>query len=99
MPMKVLEDTSMELAPVDHRQAMAMLDRLQGKASLSGYRGSVPVDLGRLAGIICRLSELAADQRDRIGVFSVALAVLPGSGIMATDALIVPAQRIPPHNS
>jgi len=42
-----------------------MLRRLKGAALLDGFRGADPVDVEQLAQIICRLSELAADQTQR----------------------------------
>ena len=70
-----------------------MLNRLKGKAALSGFRGAEPVDLDRLAEIIVRLAELADDQKDNIAELDVNPLICAGrsvvGGIIAVDALIV----------
>jgi acyl-CoA synthetase (NDP forming) len=85
---ELLKDTSVELAPVTHIEALAMLRRLKGAALLAGYRGAEPVDVQQLAQIICRLSELAADQAQRISELDVNPLICAGRRIVAVDALI-----------
>jgi acyl-CoA synthetase (NDP forming) len=90
---ELLKDTAVELAPVTRSEARAMLERLKGAAVLRGFRGSEPVDVEYLAGIICRLSELAADQHERIAELDVNPLICAGRRIIAVDALI--AKRSP----
>jgi acetate---CoA ligase (ADP-forming) len=85
---ELLKDTSVELAPVTHLEALAMLRRLKGAALLDGFRGAEPVDVEQLAQIICRLSELAADQTQRIRELDVNPLICAGRRIIAVDALI-----------
>jgi acyl-CoA synthetase (NDP forming) len=85
---ELLKDTSVELAPVTHLEALAMLRRLKGAALLDGFRGAEPVDVEQLAQIICRLSELAADQTQRISELDVNPLICAGRRIIAVDALI-----------
>jgi acyl-CoA synthetase (NDP forming) len=85
---ELLKDTSVELAPVTHSEALAMLRRLKGAALLDGFRGAEPVDVEQLAQIICRLSELAADQTQRISELDVNPLICAGRRIIAVDALI-----------
>jgi acyl-CoA synthetase (NDP forming) len=85
---ELLKDTSVELAPVTHFEALAMLRRLKGAALLDGFRGAEPVDVEQLAHIICRLSELAADQTQRISELDVNPLICAGRRIVAVDALI-----------
>jgi acetate---CoA ligase (ADP-forming) len=86
---ELLKDAVVGLAPVSAGEARRMLSRLKAVAVLEGFRGSEPVDLDRLSEIVCRLSELAADQRDRIGELDVNPLICAGSRIVAVDALIV----------
>jgi len=86
---ELMKDTSLDLAPVTCREAKAMLTRLKGKSVLTGFRGSEPVDLDKLAEIIVRLSEFADDQRDIIAELDVNPLICSGGRIMAVDALIV----------
>lgn len=86
---EVLGDTSVALAPVGIDGARAMLDRLKGKALLEGFRGSEPVDVGRLAETIARVSEFLADNAGSVAELDVNPLICAGSRIVAVDALIV----------
>jgi acetate---CoA ligase (ADP-forming) subunit alpha len=57
---EVLADTALRLAPVDEREARAMLDELRGVAILRGARGRAPADHGAIAALLVKLSEFAA---------------------------------------
>jgi acyl-CoA synthetase (NDP forming) len=92
---ELLKDTAVELAPVTQSEAHAMLQRLKGAALLSGFRAAEPVDVEQLARIICRLSELAADQKLRITELDVNPLICTGRRIIAVDALIT---RERPHD-
>ncbi len=86
---ELMRDASTALAPVTPAEAEAMLRRLKGFAALQGFRGALPVDLVRLADIVCRLSEFAADQRDRIAELDVNPIICAGADAVAVDALIL----------
>jgi acyl-CoA synthetase (NDP forming) len=85
---ELLKDTSVRLAPVDAREARRMLGELKAQRALQGFRGAEPVDLDRLADVIARVSEFAADQRARISELDVNPLICAGSRIIAVDALI-----------
>ncbi len=86
---ELLKDTSIGLAPLAPHEAMAMLTALKGAPALRGFRGSEPVDLDRLADILCRVSEFIADHRDAVAEIDVNPLICAGSRILAVDALIV----------
>ncbi len=86
---ELLKDTALALAPVTHTEAKAMLNKLKGRALLSGFRGSEPVDLESLADVIVRLSELAADQQALIAEIDVNPLICNGKHVIAVDALMV----------
>ncbi len=86
---ELIKDTVVGLAPVTQPEALAMLRRLKGYATLTGFRGSEPVDLDALAETICRISELAADQRHGIEELDVNPLICAGDVVIAVDALIV----------
>lgn len=86
---ELLRDTAMELAPVTHAEALAMLGKLKGRTLLEGFRGSMSVDVGALADIVVRVSEFASDQRTRISELDINPLICSGSSILAVDALIV----------
>lgn len=89
---ELLKDTVVELAPVNHDEALSMLDRLKGKSVLTGFRGSEPVNQDKLVDVICRLSELIADQKTRISELDVNPLICSADRIIAVDALIVKQQ-------
>jgi acetyl-CoA synthetase len=88
---EVLRDTALALAPVRPFEAQAMLRGLKGAALLDGFRGSPAVDVPRLAEIICRFSELAADAGAAIAEMEINPLICAGDKILAVDALIVKA--------
>jgi acyl-CoA synthetase (NDP forming) len=51
-------DIQMAVAPVGEAEAVALLRSLRGAAIFSGLRGSPPVDLGPVADVIVRISDL-----------------------------------------
>lgn len=86
---ELMRDSATALAPVTAEEARAMLRRLKGFRALQGFRGAPPADLDRLADIVCRLSELLADQRGRIAELDVNPIICAGAEAVAVDALIV----------
>lgn len=89
---ELLKDTAVRLAPVGEREARKMLGELKAQRALQGFRGAQPVDLDRLAAVIARISELAADQRERIAELDVNPLICAGERIIAVDALIARPQ-------
>ena len=57
---EVLKDTALRLAPVDEKEARAMLLSLRSAALLHGVRGAEGVDIDAIATAIASLSEFAA---------------------------------------
>lgn len=90
---ELLKDVVVDLAPVTQAQARSMLDRLKGAALLKGFRGSEPVNVDKLAGIVARLSEFMADQRERVSELDVNPLICTGDRIIAVDALIAKAVK------
>ena len=90
---EVLRDVALAPAPVGLDEALAMLNRLRGAALLRGFRGTESVDLARLAELVCRMSELAADTEGIIAELEVNPFICAGDRILAADALIVKAEQ------
>ena len=86
---ELLKDSAVELAPVTIAEALRMLERLKGAALLRGFRGADPVNVQRLGDVICRLSELAADQTASIVELDVNPLICTADRIVAVDALLV----------
>lgn len=85
---ELLHDTVVALAPVGAAEAADMLRRLKLFPLLTGFRGRAPVDLDRLADVIARISEFAADQAGRFRELDVNPLICAGDRIVAVDALI-----------
>jgi acetyl-CoA synthetase len=95
---ELLRDSAVALAPVGRAEARAMLERLKGAKLLSGFRNLPAVDLDQLAGIVQRVSELAADHGDRIAEIDVNPVICAGTRQVAVDALIaLRGAETPPH--
>jgi acetate---CoA ligase (ADP-forming) len=90
---EVLADRRFALPPVDHRRAMAMLDRLVVRPLLDGARGTPPADLDAVADAVASLSTLALDLGDRLAALDVNPLVAGPSGCVAVDALVVARRR------
>lgn len=86
---EILRDTALSLAPVGRAEADAMLRSLKGAALLDGFRGAPAVDVARLAEIVCRFSELAADAGGAVAEMEINPLICTADRIVAADALIV----------
>jgi acyl-CoA synthetase (NDP forming) len=90
---ELLRDSAVELAPVNAYEANRMLRGLRGAALFDGFRGADAVDLARLADILVRLSEFAADQAGNILEADVNPIICSGNRLIAVDALILRRPR------
>jgi acyl-CoA synthetase (NDP forming) len=85
---ELMQDSVAALAPVSAAQAKSMLARLKGYKLLTGFRGSAPVDIDKLADAVARISEFAADCAGEIEELDVNPIRCGARGIAAVDALI-----------
>ena len=90
---ELLRDTAVDLAPINALEADRMLRGLSGSALFDGFRGAGAVDLARLADIVVRLSEFAADQNNNILEADINPIICAPQGMIAVDALIVRRPR------
>ncbi len=88
---ELVQDSVAALAPVSAAQAKSMLARLKGYKLLTGFRGSAPVDIDKLADAVARISEFAADCAGEIEELDVNPIRCGARGIAAVDALITRA--------
>jgi acetyltransferase len=58
---ELLKDVTFALAPVNKTDALDMIKSIKTFALLNGYRGQPKIDVGKLAEMISRVSQLAAD--------------------------------------
>jgi acyl-CoA synthetase (NDP forming) len=87
---EVLRDRRFALPPVDHHQALAMLDRLVVRPLLDGIRGGPPTDRDAVADAIVSLSDLAVDLGPPLAAVDVNPLIAGPTGCIAVDALVIP---------
>jgi acyl-CoA synthetase (NDP forming) len=90
---ELLKDVAIAPAPVSIAEARTMLLGLKGAPLLTGFRGSAPIAIDQLAGIVARVSELADDHRDSIAEIDFNPLICTADRITAVDALIVKTQE------
>lgn len=96
---EVLADVAFRVPPFDRRSARRMVDETRGSALLQGVRGRPAGDVEALVDVLMAVQRLALDLEDRVAELDVnPLMVLPrGRGVVAVDALIVPASPEKPE--
>ena len=92
---EIAGDTALGLAPIDAKQARAMIRDLKADRLLQGYRGAPTADRTALVNVMVRLSRFAAACSEKIDEIDLnPVMVLPkGRGVRIVDALIVPTNR------
>jgi len=88
---ELLKDVSLRIAPVNEKEAMAMIREIHGFKMLTGVRGGARGDIKALAKTIERVSSLAMALGPRLKELDInPLIVLPdGQGVKVADALVV----------
>lgn len=81
---ETVRDVQLAVAPVDEAQALAMLSSLRGAAAFGGVRGQPAVDLGALADVIVRISELVG-RYPEIEELDLNPVLADGTGCVAVD--------------
>ena len=85
---EVLEDVTHRLAPIDQRDALTMVDDLEGARLLRGYRDRPPADLVALADAIVAVGDLLVEE-DAIAEIDVNPMLVAADGVTALDALVI----------
>jgi acyl-CoA synthetase (NDP forming) len=88
---EVARDTAVDLAPVDHERALAMLTGLRTAPLFGEFRGRPAVDLDAAAEVLVRLGRLAADAGPVLRELDLNPLALyePSVGVSALDAAAV----------
>jgi len=85
---EVLRDISFRVAPIEHRDAMEMMQEIRARKILEGVRGMPPADLDKLAQILIRVGSIGVEQ-EAIKEIDINPVILKGSEPVAVDALVV----------
>lgn len=85
---ELLKDVTFRLAPIKRSEAMEMMRDVKGYPLLTGFRGSRPVDLKRLADAIVGVSEMVSELG---GIKEIEINPLLAyeKGVLAVDARVV----------
>ncbi|GAA3714812.1 acetate--CoA ligase family protein [Streptomyces tremellae] len=92
---EVLRDVTFRLAPASEEDALSMLDGIRAAEVLRGVRGGAAVDRAALAGLIVRVSRLAADFPE-IAEVDLNPVFATDSGVMAADVRVILSTQQPP---
>lgn len=91
---ELLDDSVVELAPVDHDTARDMVARLRCEPLLSGWRGAPAVDREAVVDLVVAASRLICARPDLSDLELNPVRVAPG-GLLAVDALVTSRQETP----
>ncbi|WP_329454697.1 acetate--CoA ligase family protein [Streptomyces sp. NBC_01497] len=91
---EVLGDVTFRLAPATEDDALSMLDGIRAAEVLRGVRGGKAVDRDALAGLIVRVSTLAADFPE-IAEIDLNPVFATESGVMAADVRVILTTEAP----
>lgn len=86
---EIFKDTALRIAPVSYHEAKEMVYSLKGIKLLEGYRGAMPSDIEAFIDAIVKVSNLAAEHRDKMVELDINPIFVYEEGICAVDALYV----------
>lgn len=86
---ELYSDVALLLAPATEEEAKDALSRLKGKALLTGFRGSKPIDIGALAALMASFSRAAFELGSEISSIDLNPVFCSESGCHIADARIV----------
>ncbi len=89
---EVLKDVAFRIVPIEKSDAVAMMDEIQGKKLLDGYRGKEPADKERLQKMLVQLSEFV-DAHPDIEEIDMNPVFAYSDGAMVVDARIILSQQ------
>ena len=95
---EILSDTAIEMAPLTHDDALAMIHRIRGIKLLEGARGRPRGDIEALANLLVALGDFAVAHSGQFRALDLnPIIVKPsGEGVIAVDIAIEPNQNDQP---
>lgn len=85
---EILDDVSFRVAPLEEKEALAMVREIRGRKILDAIRGMEAVDLGALARCLTALGRIGLDHPD-IETIDVNPLIIQGGRPLGVDALVV----------
>jgi acyl-CoA synthetase (NDP forming) len=86
---ELMDDRVALLPPFDASRVSLAIDQLQARPLLDGHRGAPPADIGALADLVVRFSEMVTDHGDRLSSVDLNPVICGPYGAVAVDALAV----------
>ena len=86
---EVMKDVAFRMLPITTSDARSMLNELKGSQLLKGFRGSDPVDLGMVAGMLVRIGKLGVENADYINSIDFNPVVVYPKSHYVVDAKII----------
>jgi acetyltransferase len=93
---EVLEDSAVDLPPLNLLLARRLIEKTRVSRVLRGYRGALPADLDKLAEILVRISQLVTDFPEIVELDINPLFVISGRFVAVDARLIVKSTDVPP---
>ena len=85
---EVFGDSAIRMAPVDRREARAMLDETRAGRLLRGVRGKRPYDIDAAVAAIVALSRLGAAGEEALAAIEINPLIVHHTGAVAVDLLV-----------
>ncbi|MHB9075493.1 MAG: bifunctional acetate--CoA ligase family protein/GNAT family N-acetyltransferase [Desulfobaccales bacterium] len=93
---EVLEDSAVDLPPMNPLLARRLIEKTRVSRVLKGYRNAPPADLDKLAEILVRISQLVTDFPEIVELDINPLLVINGRFVAVDARLIVSPTDVPP---
>jgi acetate---CoA ligase (ADP-forming) len=90
---EIFKDTTTDMAPLSHAEALAMIRRIKAVAILDGARGRERADIEALADLLVALGKFAIANRGRFRALDLNPIMVGPSGVVAVDIAIEPIER------
>jgi len=85
---EILKDTTIEMAPLSHDDALAMIHRLKAAPALLGARGRARGDIDALAAFLVRLSHFAIANSGTFRALDLNPVMVKAEGVVAVDIAV-----------
>ena len=86
---EIYRDTYVRCAPVDHAQALEMLNHIKGLALIRGYRGLPRGDVQSLAQVVVAVSNLALLHGAVVAEAEINPLLVQANGVLALDGVVI----------
>jgi acetyltransferase len=85
---EIFQDACFAMAPLNHREALDLIDRIRGRRLLDGFRGSLPVNRDEIARILIALGNIGL-ACPLIREIDINPMIVTPEGAIAVDATII----------